>query len=108
MVGQTRLNKSDQHQANKRSNMFDLEKAIADWRRQMLVAGISAPAPPETFSIPPPPCRRSRARRRFVPGCRSQALDRTELFSNACCGLRQCREIHPAHSPKSLSRSCAL
>ena len=31
--------------------MFDLEKAIADWRRQMLVAGISAPAPLEELEI---------------------------------------------------------
>jgi hypothetical protein len=27
--------------------MFDLEKAIADWRRQMLAAGINSPAPLE-------------------------------------------------------------
>ena len=37
--------------ACERSNMFDLEKAIADWRRQMLVAGISAPAPLEELEI---------------------------------------------------------
>ena len=27
--------------------MFDLEKAIADWRRQMLAAGIKTPVPLE-------------------------------------------------------------
>src|ERR1019366_5357897 len=47
MIRQTRLNKSDQPQANKRSNMFDLEKSIADWRRQLLAAGIKTPVPLE-------------------------------------------------------------
>ena len=31
----------------KKSNMFDLEQAIADWRKQMLAAGIKTPAPLE-------------------------------------------------------------
>jgi hypothetical protein len=32
-------------------DMFNLEQAIADWRQQMLVAGISAPAPLEELEI---------------------------------------------------------
>jgi uncharacterized membrane protein YhaH (DUF805 family) len=31
--------------------MFDLEKAIADWRRQMLAAGIKTPVPLEELEI---------------------------------------------------------
>ena len=34
-----------------RNDMFDLEKAIADWRKQMLVAGIRAPVPLEELEI---------------------------------------------------------
>src|SRR5580698_4347240 len=30
-----------------RNNMFNLEQAIADWRRQMLAAGIKTPVPLE-------------------------------------------------------------
>src|ERR1017187_6813252 len=33
--------------ACERNDMFDLEKAIADWRRQMLAAGIQTPVPLE-------------------------------------------------------------
>ena len=33
--------------ASKKSNMFDLEQAIADWRKQMLAAGIQSPVPLE-------------------------------------------------------------
>ena len=33
--------------ACERSNMFDLEKSIADWRQQMLAAGIKTPVPLE-------------------------------------------------------------
>ena len=35
----------------KRSNMFDLEQAIADWRTQMLAAGIQTPVPLEELEI---------------------------------------------------------
>jgi hypothetical protein len=31
--------------------MFDLEQAIADWRRQMLAVGIKAPVPLEELEI---------------------------------------------------------
>ena len=31
--------------------MFNLEQAIADWRRQMLIAGINAPVPLEELEI---------------------------------------------------------
>src|SRR5208282_763939 len=37
--------------ACERSNMFDLEKSIADWRRQMLAAGIQTPVPLEELEI---------------------------------------------------------
>ena len=33
--------------ACERNNMFDLEQSIADWRRQMLAAGIKTPVPLE-------------------------------------------------------------
>ncbi len=31
--------------------MFDLEESIADWRKQMLAAGIKSPVPPEELEI---------------------------------------------------------
>jgi len=31
--------------------MFELEKSIADWRRQMLAAGIKSPLPLEELEI---------------------------------------------------------
>ena len=37
--------------ACERNNMFDLEQSIADWRRQMLAAGIKTPAPLEELEI---------------------------------------------------------
>ena len=33
------------------NNMFDLERAIAEWRRQMLAAGIKTPVPLEELEI---------------------------------------------------------
>ena len=33
------------------STMFDLEQSIADWRRQMLAAGIKTPVPLEELEI---------------------------------------------------------
>src|ERR1700733_1790691 len=37
--------------ACERSNLFNLEQSIADWRRQMLTAGIKAPVPLEELEI---------------------------------------------------------
>src|ERR1017187_7008882 len=37
--------------ACERSNMFDLDQSIADWRKQMLAAGIKTPVPLEELEI---------------------------------------------------------
>src|ERR1017187_6604255 len=37
--------------ACERSNMFDLEQSIAEWRKQMLAAGIKTPVPLEELEI---------------------------------------------------------
>lgn len=54
--------------------MFDLEKAIADWRKQMLSAGIKAPVPLEELEIH----LREEIERQMKPG-----LNEQETFNSA-------------------------
>ena len=93
--------------------MFDLEKAIANWRKQMLAAGIKMPAPLEELEIhlreeieqqrehhenddhgepaagPVPPVQRDRLRARIGAGHQNDVQLRTSS-----------RPLLPCHDPR--------